>query len=716
SWCDIDNDGDLDLFVANATVRGIGTPDPALSFLYANNGDGTFTKIVAGSVVSNRGYSTGDGFGDYDNDGDLDLFVADIIADNILYSNNGNSNNWINIKCIGTISNTSGIGAKVRAKATINGTSVWQLHEISAQTGFAGQNSLNAEFGLGDATVIDSIKIEWPSGTVQVLTDVSVNQFLIVTESTGSITVRPPSKPILGKKVDITITPPSNFQPSNSQLFYRKAGQTKYQMTSLTQVGNELQGTIPSDFVTMRGIEYYVALSDGNILVTYPETDPVNNPAILQVQIDQLDYQLTLQEQTYKMISLPLALNNTEIDSVLSDDYGEYEVLPRQWRLFRWKNGAYAEHPDMNAEFTPATAFWLITRDGKLFDLDNGQSVISGQPFTINLQPGWNQIANPFAFPVAWDSTSATGRLDTLAYFDGTEYQFNITVLQPWEGYFVYNLETVPVTLTIPSIESQAAPQPIASKSNLDNKDKYLLQLAAVIQGTKLKDTQNFLGFMDHVSEGRDALDFLEPPPIGKYVRLSIIEGNKKYAGNFKPLNERGQEWQLEIASSLPNQQVQISFLETGQLPEGFHRYFLDKDFHSLIPVNDNLFTIQLDKQFPFRRLLIIIGTKEYAEQNTDGIPLIPLDFSLEQNYPNPFNPETTIRYQISNPGWVVLEIYNVLGQKVRTLVKEEQDAGSFSVKWNGLDDKGFMASSGVYVYRLKAGKFSATRKLVLIR
>ena len=176
SWGDYDNDGDLDLFVTNYNYYNQN------NFFYSNNGDGTFTKIHNG-IVNDGGNSKGSSWGDYDNDGDLDLFVANSNnQNNFLYSNNGNSNYWINIKCVGTVSNTSAIGAKVKVKTTIDGTSIWQMREISGQTGFGSQNSLNAEFGLGDATVIDSIKIEWPSGIVQVLTDVEVNQLLTITE------------------------------------------------------------------------------------------------------------------------------------------------------------------------------------------------------------------------------------------------------------------------------------------------------------------------------------------------------------------------------------------------------------------------------------------------------------------------------------------------------------------------------------------------------
>jgi len=177
AWGDHDNDGDLDLVVANGVLVASEN-----NFLYSNNGDGTFTKILSGPVVNDGGLSLSVGWADYDNDGDLDLFVGNTSEVNFLYKNNGNQNNWLNLKLIGTSSNTAAIGAKVRVKALIDGTETWQMREISGQTGRGGQNSLNAEFGLRDASVIDAIKVEWPSGIVQNLVNIPVNQFLTITE------------------------------------------------------------------------------------------------------------------------------------------------------------------------------------------------------------------------------------------------------------------------------------------------------------------------------------------------------------------------------------------------------------------------------------------------------------------------------------------------------------------------------------------------------
>jgi hypothetical protein len=110
--------------------------------------------------------------------GFLDLFVAKgahASENNCLYRNNGNSNSWLKVKLLGTVSNRSAIGAKVRVKAMIGGKTFWQLREISSGSGFA-QNALEAHFGLGNATNIDTLRIEWPSGITQEFHDVGTNQ------------------------------------------------------------------------------------------------------------------------------------------------------------------------------------------------------------------------------------------------------------------------------------------------------------------------------------------------------------------------------------------------------------------------------------------------------------------------------------------------------------------------------------------------------------
>jgi len=177
TWGDLDNDGDLDLFVANNAE-----PNPQDNFVYINDGDGGFTGVYDNLINYNDLLPVGCSWGDYNNDGDIDLFIGIDGGRNVLFANQGNSNSWVNIKCVGTISNRSAIGAKVRAKANILGSEVWQVNEISGQSGAFSQNSLNVEFGFADADIIDSLRIEWPSGLVNEYSNIQVDEFYVIRE------------------------------------------------------------------------------------------------------------------------------------------------------------------------------------------------------------------------------------------------------------------------------------------------------------------------------------------------------------------------------------------------------------------------------------------------------------------------------------------------------------------------------------------------------
>ncbi len=89
----------------------------------------------------------------------------------------------------------------------------------------------------------------------------------------------------------------------------------------------------------------------------------------------------------------------------------------------------------------------------------------------------------------------------------------------------------------------------------------------------------------------------------------------------------------------------------------------------------------------------------------------VPTEFRMEQNFPNPFNPSTQIKFQIAEASHVRLDIYDILGNKVATLVDEPKATGIYSVTWNA----GKFAS-GVYIYQIFAGEFSATKKLLLVK
>ncbi|MEZ4653054.1 MAG: CRTAC1 family protein [Candidatus Eisenbacteria bacterium] len=176
---ELDNDGDLDCYVGNDGARQ--------DRLYVNQGDGTFVADTSTPVTTPLQARRGACAGDYDNDGDVDLFVEGPATSRALYRNDDESNNgFLSVKLVGTTSNPSAIGAKVHVLATIGGNAVWQRRDISGQDSFNGHNDQRAHFGLGDATGVDSLYVEWPSGMATSLGPLLPNQFLTVTEGATS--------------------------------------------------------------------------------------------------------------------------------------------------------------------------------------------------------------------------------------------------------------------------------------------------------------------------------------------------------------------------------------------------------------------------------------------------------------------------------------------------------------------------------------------------
>jgi hypothetical protein len=142
----------------------------------------------------------------------------------------------------------------------------------------------------------------------------------------------------------------------------------------------------------------------------------------------------------------------------------------------------------------------------------------------------------------------------------------------------------------------------------------------------------------------------------------------------------------------------------------------LNSRFASLTTSLEITKAILVDRNAQKISVEIVSKMKESEEEFVGEKSAVPQEFSLFQNYPNPFNPETEIKYALPKDCEVQLVIYNVLGQKVKVLVDEHQIAGYKNIHWNGRDDKGKEVASGVYFYKLQAGDFSRSRKMLLLR
>ena len=193
---DFDNDGDKDLFVANGHVYPIveaadtGETYAQQNNLYANVGSGHFQEVSAnaGSGLQVRKVSRGASFGDYDNDGDIDIFVAEMDDLPTLLRNDTATlqHHWLLVKTIGVDSNRDGVGARV----TVRAGSLVQIREVRAGDSFLSRSDPRLHFGLGAQARADLVEIRWPSGKLDRMEDVMADQIIAVREGEGIVSRR----------------------------------------------------------------------------------------------------------------------------------------------------------------------------------------------------------------------------------------------------------------------------------------------------------------------------------------------------------------------------------------------------------------------------------------------------------------------------------------------------------------------------------------------
>ena len=179
SFLDYDNDGDLDLFKVNGELKHLyGQEDQ----LFENQGNGKFLDVSTerGAYFQDEHVGRGACFGDYDNDGDIDVYIVNLEEQGSLLRNNkGNQNNWIALNLIGETSNRDGVGARI----SISSGGKKQYAQKVSSSGYLSTNDPRVHFGLDKNKAVDTIEVIWPSGKIQKLENIKADQVITIKES-----------------------------------------------------------------------------------------------------------------------------------------------------------------------------------------------------------------------------------------------------------------------------------------------------------------------------------------------------------------------------------------------------------------------------------------------------------------------------------------------------------------------------------------------------
>jgi hypothetical protein len=544
-----------------------------------------------------------------------------------------------------------------------------------------------------------------------------------------------------------------SFADSNSvAIFYRFGGSrddglflsrgrrkiTKFKGTSSETL--RVQLNFPAEALTSRGLEYRVAASDSlnspSLSLWIPVRVRIPTDGEFRTDKDgkAVPFAHGADSSAYRLIAMPFWLDKKKPNEVLGDDLGPYD--PTKWRLFDYQgeDKGFVEWTKPNFRlFEPGRAFFLIVRDSnKVIDSGSASTVSTGKDTTLILQEGWNLVGNPFNFPISLDSLEIHNSILRGQIFARERtWDPHIDTFEPWRGYAIKVVQENegPITLRIPPIAASSHRSKTLARA-VEAAGEWTIQITAKA-GAEL-DTINWAGVRKMAAEEYDDFDLVEPPVIGNYVSASFPNMNwsrlaMEYTADFRPLGRDFYEWPLKVATNYASSEVVLQFSGVANLPAGFEAYLVDEAYG----VARNL---RRNPEYRFvagangveKALKLLAGKPEALQKYSSGIALVPKAFELSQNFPNPFAAKfqqsfTAIRYTLPKSANVTVEVYNMLGQKVRTLVAgQAQAADYYLATWDGRDEAGKEVSSGVYVYRLLAEsngeRFTSTKKLLLVK
>ena len=523
-----------------------------------------------------------------------------------------------------------------------------------------------------------------------------------------------------------------NNRIQQARLYYRKGGERTYRSTPINSLDDTtFQAVIPKHEVGSRGVDYFLMATDGLSVSNSPSANWEAFPHHIQVRVIGNNNQGLVndspqpggsEQNAFRMISIPIIIDNPKPDAVLEDDLGPYDR--KKWRLFHYntQSGAYDEFPG-TGEFSPGKAFWLIVKDAdKIIDSGIGASVPSDMPFVIFLQRGWNDIANPFNFTIDWNKIAvSSGNIQDImgpyTYENRWQIPSEVVKILPWQGYSVYT-EYDDLSLIIPPIESSPG-----LNKNLENSFsdvQWQLILEATCQ--QAQDAANIIGCSEEASAEWDKRDYLEPPAIGSYVSLLFPHDKWDrfpgcYTTDFRPGFNIGETWDFKIKTNIEHSEVKLRILNSQAIPSSYKVMVYDIAGYQKINISDTtLYSFKSHRNVSVRSFKLVIGIPEFISEVEGEIPLAPSKFYLAQNYPNPFNLGTQVQYQLTQTTRVNLKIFNVLGQEIKTLVYEEQETGYYKIQWNGRDNFNRDVGTGIYILRMKAGDFVQTQKMILTK
>lgn len=518
---------------------------------------------------------------------------------------------------------------------------------------------------------------------------------------TITFTSDPFSKGAASKVFSATIT--DNTAVTQAKIFYRSITKTVAETSAVLVLNaGKYEATVPAaDFGPM-GLEYYFTAGDAannnarspltGYYYSYISTSGTFNPQIPGGLIG-----VGGAVGNWRMITVPHLLADNKISTVFSE-LGANDLA--KWRMITYKNQtAWDEFPNGFTTFTQGKGYFINVKDipatGLIVEGATTPSNNKAAPFIVNLNPGWNQIGNPYSFPIKWSeiltaNSSPAGVGVKLKKFDGAYIDDPNDKLDVFEGAFILNSNTSAVALTIPIAGSLAGGR-IASKDQFDlGEDHWIVPIS--LKAGERENTFGGVGMHPDALVSVDNHDDFNPPRFLDYMEMKFPHPEHFLKNSTRDVvpTQAEYNWEFKVES---NQESPIE-LTWDNSRFGFNTkelFLYDLQKGILVDMRkQNSYSLDLQKSSAF---------KVYFGENLEE-KIKPLSISLGDAFPNPSKGNVTIPFTLSDAAasyQVALEVYDMVGRKVSTLVDEFFKPGFYSVQWQVGDS----FTNGLYTYRI---------------
>ena len=504
----------------------------------------------------------------------------------------------------------------------------------------------------------------------------------------------------------------TNWLSTNNQVEY------ELQLLIITNSSTTL---VQSDTVSGSSFAYNNLNSgDYKLLLSSTDTNFVSNTDSLRFRVN--NKQINYNASYWQLISSNVDLSNRTSKEMISNYNGQ---------VYRWDELLLDYVAVNDTSIDNGKAYWFKpTNTGSITYTEN--SIAPDASPTITLKKGWNQVGNPWNWPIHWGSQEVS--------FDNGATFSKVSIVDIEKFYGVHYLTTVdfPELKAILRSDSSFVFEPI----NITTLDGFSYlpnsrgvwvysETASVVRFSNVQIPENVTNTVNikevdirlvqnnYHSEYKINIDeqinreknVYRPPSLGQLnPMVRKVNGKETFAVYTSLKHETVHEYDFKLKGKL-NQVSDFNF----EMPDETGLYLWVYHIQSGTRERfEGSASLKLKNRTENDHIKVFLTSDSSFEPE-----IIPTEHRLDQNFPNPFNPVTTIKFDLpfsEGKFKTKLVVYNLLGQKVKTLFSGYLNFGSHSFKWNGDNDLGGKVASGIYFYQLQAGRFSQAKKMILVK